>query len=161
MTKQVKRIADQVLHAIDVTHDQGLAGQAADVFLTLEHEARLPAVGLYRPEAGRDQAADVQQALDLRQELALGHSLAQQGLQRLGHLVQSIEPSQLVAFGVHDADPLFGRGHRVGAHHHHLFVAHAPGIGPDPAAQWVAFELCAHAFTSSSRPPSTAPSASA
>jgi myosin-crossreactive antigen len=66
-----EHIADQEVDAVAVRDQQRVRAQAADVFLALEHEFGIAAVGLHRPGAGRGEAGH---AGDDRQDL--GHEFA-------------------------------------------------------------------------------------
>ena len=56
-----RQVADHVLHTMGVIDQQDRAGQAADIFLALEHELCSAAMGLDRPGAGGDEAAHILQ----------------------------------------------------------------------------------------------------
>ena len=91
MTVEREEIPDQVLDAVRVGNEQNASGQAPDVFLALEHEARLAAIGPDLPGARRREARNFLQTLDLGHEFACAKGFFEQGAQRR---FEFIEPAR-------------------------------------------------------------------
>jgi hypothetical protein len=152
-------VANQVLDAVAVGDQQGLCGEAANVFLALQDQFRFPAIGDDRPGAWRRVAGDFDDAFDDRHEFAAGEFAFDQ-LAPLGIKVgERIDPGQFVAVRIDQRDAFVRRADREGAYRQG-FVRLAIAAGEDQFSECVAVKLeimrCAHSRSPlSSSPPAS------
>ena len=145
MAIQAREVADQVLHAMAIGHQPGLAAHSANVLFPLEPQLGGTAAGLHMPGTGRNESADLVQTLNFGHEFTLGHRL-QQGLTLIrSQGLQVVNPHQLMALAVEDREARLGVRNGKGPHHHHLFVHDSIGELQHPHPKGVTLKHKRHA----------------
>jgi hypothetical protein len=122
------------LHAMGGRDQEAALLQAADVFLALQHEVDLAAVGLDTPGAGRGEGVDRDQALERRVELASGQLGLEQAARALRQVRQARNPGQLVAVRADEGHAFVRRRDGMGTHRRDGDVGIAVQVGQHEAA---------------------------